>query len=479
MAGPLNLLGSFMDPLNQDIGAGKLINCRVVRRGLFVEGKPGFARLVGSPGLTLVSSPSIFSCIALCHALGNIWSAHADGSIYYGVETANPVFAGKVTVNPAYPVIRLAEDRTALCIASNGTANGGTGSGYTATQSGGVVWTGFQNSNNIQFDPSAVCELDNATIWAGASNTYANQSAKMYSSVQLAPANVNANAFSTKEARADAVLDVVTTGRNFWPMGSRSIEQYYDSGSGADFPFVPYTNSFIEVGLAARLTLAVLHSKIMWVGTDRRVWLGQNQAAQAVSPAWVDMALQQVDLTQLTAYMYSQGGDEFYVLTLNGSWTLEYAVADGSWCYRQSNGRSDHVGRCAVEHDGGITYVGLATGQVCKLDMTAAGEAGAVMTRVILTPWIGKLETRNTINAVTMASYLGPAAGTFQFDWSEDGFGGVPRGVRQIAFPAPGIKRAVARNLGTSRRRQLRFTYQGNGAPFGFDELFADVSEEF
>src|SRR5258705_9704713 len=123
----LDIIGSFVDPLQQDQGAAKLLNCRAVIRKQ-EEQKPAQVRLVGSPGLTQVCKPTSSPCIVLCHALGTIWSGHADGSIYHHVEAVNPAYAGTVTVGTP-PIIRMAEDRTCLVIASNGIAGGGTGSG--------------------------------------------------------------------------------------------------------------------------------------------------------------------------------------------------------------------------------------------------------------------------------------------------------------------------------------------------------------
>lgn len=466
----MDVLGSFADPLNQDLGAAKLVNCRVVpRKG--EEQRLGRVRLVGSPGLSQICKPTTSPCITLCHAVGTIWSAHENGQIYSGVETNAPVLKGTVTVG-AVPIIRLAEDRTALCIASNGIANGGTGSAYTATVGGGVVFTGFQTSINA--DPSAVCELDNITVWAGLSNTYANQSDKMYSSDPLAPATVQPNSFATAEARADAVLDVVTLGRTFWPFGTRSVEMWYAQGSSADFAFVAFTNSLIEVGLAARRTLANLHGMAMWVGTDRRIWLGKGQSGQAVSPGWVDLLLQQTVVTNLTAYMYAQGGDEFYVLTSENDWSIEVALSTMSWCYRQTNGRSDHAGRCAVEHDAGVTYVGLDTGEVCTIDLATASEPAGVLERSIRTMWLGNEDNRHVINSADITSYMGPNAGTFDLDWTEDGT--IYKGLRTITWPEPGIRRAIARAMGTARRRQMRLRYNETTAPFEVDEFFLQIS---
>lgn len=202
----INVLGSFQDPKNLDEGAAKLVNVRVVPRAA-QEGKPAAARFVGAPGLTTVCKPTAAPCIAMSHALETIWTGHADGSIYYGVETGAPHLAGMVAVNAQQPVIRFAEDRTALVIASNRNTNDAAefGTGYIATQGSGVSNCNFDAT--IQFDPSACAEMNNFAIWSAASNFYANQDAKMYSSEPLAPSLVNPNNFATKEARADRVVD--------------------------------------------------------------------------------------------------------------------------------------------------------------------------------------------------------------------------------------------------------------------------------
>lgn len=473
---PLDLLGSFQDPKNLDEGAGKLINVRVVPRDP-KEAKPGKVRFMGSPGLTQVCKPVASPCISICHAVGTVWSAHASGAIYRAVETNAPVLAGNVAVNPFQPIVRLAEDRTALVLTSNANALAGrAGTAYIATIGGGVVNCGFDAS--INFDPTACAELDNMALFSGASNFYANQNAKVYRSQPLQPNVVQPNSFGTKEARADRVVDLAISGRVLWPLGSRSLEQWYDSGANTDMPFVPYPNSLVSAGLAARASLAVLRDIIMFVATDLRVWLCTGQSGRAISPPWVDLLLQQLtaaELAALTAYAYGQGGSDFYVLTLPGQWTIELAGATGVWSYRQSPGRTDHVGRCATEHDGGVTYVGLDSGEICTLDINSATEPGGTIARTMITPWVGSEETRQTYNSIDVTSSMGPAAGTFQLDWSEDK-AQIWRGVRQILMPKPGQQRAIGREFGTGRRRQFRLQYSGTQAPFTIDEMFANVT---
>lgn len=473
----INILGSFQDPKNLDEGSGKLVNVRVVPRDQ-KEGKPALVRFMGSPGLSQVCKPSVAPCIAISHALETIWTGHADGSIYYGVETGIPQLAGFVAVNAQQPVIRFAEDRTALAIASNRNTNNPTenGTGYIATPTGGVVNCNFDAT--IQFDPSTVAELNNITAWSGASNFYANQNAKMYSSEPLTPAVVLGNSFATKEARADRVVDLAVSGLVMWPLGSRSLEQWYAPGGQTDFAFAAYPNSLYSVGLAARLSLAVLRDIIVLVGTDRRVWTCAGQSAAPISPSWVDLLLQQltaVELATLTGYAYGQGGGDFYVLTLPGQWTVELCSTTRVWSYRQTPGRPDHAGRCATEAAGGITYVGLDTGEVCTLDINSSTEPAGTLQRTITTPWVGSEESRQTYNSIDVTSSMSPAAGQFQLDWSDDK-AVTWKGVRQITMPQPGTRRAIGREFGSGRRRQFRLQYGGAQAPFTIDEFFASVT---
>jgi hypothetical protein len=475
----VNILGSFLDTGSLDQGSAKLVNVRVVPRDP-KEGREAGVRFMGAPGLDVVSRPANASCLALSHALGTVWSVHADGSVFYDVQTGAPHLAGFVTLNPTLPIVRLAEDRTALVIATNAnTINPAlAGTGYTATQGGGVVNAGFDAS--INFDPSAVAILENFTVWGGASNFYANQDSKMFSSLALQPANVPGANFSTKEARADKLVDLAVSQRVLWPLGARSCEQWYNPGAATNFAFSSYPNSLLSVGIAARGSLAVIRDAIMFVGTDRRVWGCSGQAGQAISPPWLDLMLQRLTtaaLATLTAYAYGQGGSDFYVLTLPGQWTVELCSATSVWSYRQSpGGRLDHASRCATEHDGGVTYVGLDTGHVCTVDLNSATEPAGTLNRLIQTMWVGSQESRQTFDSIDIASTMGAAAGALQFDWSETFPVPTWRGVRQITLPNTGQVRAIAREMGTGRRRVLRLQYSGTQAPFTIDEMFARIS---
>jgi len=478
-SGPFNILGTFADPLSFDTGAAKLTNVRVVNRQA-TEGRTAQVRLVGVPGLAQICKPEATSVLAMLNSQGTLWAVYASGNVYRACETNAPVLAGAVNFGGVqYPIARLAELKTQLAISTNydSTGAGGKGTGYVATIAGGVVNNNFQSS--INFDPSTVCVLDNRAVWGGASNHYAvGQDFRMYNSAVGDCTSVTGSAFAAKEGRSDPLLDVITTVRNFFAFGEDSLEMWYDTGAGADFVFTPYTNTLIDVGLGNRRTLASVQGKICWVGSDCRVWMGYAQSATQISPPWVDLLLQNMSntghLQELTGYMYAQGGDEFYILTRPGFWTIGTTVTNGTWFYLHTPGRNDTARRCAHDDDA-VVYVGLDTGEICHMDMTVASEPAGILTREIITPWIGDLTMRHVIDAITVTSSLGPNAGSFILDWSEDNFTTV-KGTRQIQFGQPGTARAIARQLGASRRRQVRLRYSGSVAPFEFDEFYGDIT---
>jgi hypothetical protein len=96
------------------------------------------------------------------------------------------------------------------------------------------------------------------------------------------------------------------------------------------------------------------------------------------------------------------------------------------------------------------------------------------MSRVLITPWVGNMVDYHVLDAVTVTSSLGPEAGAFTLDWSEDGFV-TTKGTRSVTF-GKANRRAIARQLGASRRRQVRLTYTGTAAPFEYDEFFGEIT---
>lgn len=367
-------------------------------------------------------------------------------------------------VNPG-DVIRVDADRTGLVIASAG--NGTTGAYFATLSSVTPVTVPDEN-------PSTVCVADSYTFWSGFTT---ERSDRIYRSETVNPSNVDANWFATAEARPDAVLDVLALGRIMWVFGGETMEQWYDAAASTDFPYAPYPNSLLNVGLAsdARATLAFCQGRAWCVGTDGRVWGVEGQQGQPISPAWVDRAIASVPKSSLCAVAYSYGGDMFYMLTSRGNWSIELTNSLGLWNYRESPGLGYHRARAAVQYEAAdAVLMGLDTGHIGRLDNAVATEPGGIISRAASFPPIGSQLTKHTLNAIDATSPMGPDAGSLLLDWSDDD-GATFKGLRTIELPTPGKKRTVARGLGTTRRRIIRLRYNGT-APFAVDELWPDVS---
>lgn len=457
---PLNVVASFASPSFKDDPQGsRLVNCRAVLRQQQVEGKPAATRVVGAPGLVQLCRPSTAACVALGRALGTSWSVHADGMVFRDVHTGGAVAVGQVSPGD---IIRAAEDRTALAIASAGA--------YIATQSSVAPVTMPDDS------PSTVAIADSRTFWAGFPIS-SPRSDRMYVSASLAPQTVDANAFATAEARPDAILDLLALGRVLWVFGTGTMEQWYDSAASTDFPYSAYPNSLLEVGLStdARATLAACQGRAWAVCTDGRVWGFEGQQGQPISPAWLDRAIMNVPRSTLAGCAYSYGGDMFYVLTSRGNWTVELTNSLGLWNYRESPGLGYHRARSALQYEpANMVLMGLDNGVIGRLDGSVGTEAGVNMSVGVTFPPIGSQIDKHTLGSVDAVSPMGPSAGNLLLDWSDDN-GATFKGLRTIQMPEPGIKRGVARGLGTTRRRQLRVRYNGS-APFALDELWPNIT---
>jgi len=113
----LNILGSFQDPKNLDEGAAKLVNVRVVPRKV-EEGKPAQVRFVGAPGLVRFPSRQVRRALRSATRKKHLERArrrHDLAPCGHGCAR----LCRHRACQPVNPVIRFAEDRTALAIASN------------------------------------------------------------------------------------------------------------------------------------------------------------------------------------------------------------------------------------------------------------------------------------------------------------------------------------------------------------------------
>jgi hypothetical protein len=138
-------------------------------------------------------------------------------------------------------------------------------------------------------------------------------------------------------ASPDKVVRIVSNHEQVWVFGDKSYEIYYDSGN-LDFPFVRIgeaTNEDETIGLGARWSLTEMDNTIYWIGRDREVYKANGYSPVQISDPSISEALRNVDLDQVTAFSYSDGGHKFYQINLDDK-SLVFDARENAWHQRGS-----------------------------------------------------------------------------------------------------------------------------------------------
>jgi hypothetical protein len=158
---------------------------------------------------------------------------------------------------------------------------------------------------------------------------------------------VDALDYATAESQPDVLLTLKVVGDELWLFGRLSIEVWQPTGS-LDLPFQRITGRIFGIGITARDTAQKINvngvDKVVWVGTDRRVyWTNPNP--ERLSPPWLEakLARSTVSLTDNTLNPYaiidSWDGHDFYTLHIPGEGSFVCDLSTGEWDERTSYGR--------------------------------------------------------------------------------------------------------------------------------------------
>ena len=174
--------------------------------------------------------------------------------------------------------------------------------------------------------------------------------------------------FVLANAEPDEVVGCVNLNRETWVFGRDTCQIYYNSGD-ADFPFTRVPSGVIQVGCLARQTIQEFRGVAMFLGSDKRVYLTDQQQARAVSTKPIDREIATYAMaTDASAIMYLQEGHIFYALRFTER-TWVYDLTTGVWHERQSLDRDDwraHTHAAAF----GKQLVGDAVdGRIYELDL--------------------------------------------------------------------------------------------------------------
>jgi len=143
-------------------------------------------------------------------------------------------------------------------------------------------------------------------------------------------------------ANRDNVLRVISNHQQVWVFGEKTIEMYFNAAT-LDFPFQRISEAVNdELGLGAIWSLVEFDNSIIWVGSDREVYIAEGYNAKLISDPSVSEALRDTDLSAIDAFTYTDGGHKFYQLNLNEI-SFVYDAREQAWHQRSyfNNGKHE------------------------------------------------------------------------------------------------------------------------------------------
>jgi hypothetical protein len=218
---------------------------------------------------------------------------------------------------------------------------------------------------------------------------------KFYFSASYDGTSWDALDFATAEYSADSLQGLAKTSNGtIWMIGKQSLELWNNVGT-ADLPWRRISGSVKEIGCIAPYSIASNGNQVFWLGNGQSgyaaVFMGTGYDVIKISTHAIEYQIKQLtDIDEATAFMYSDEGHSFYVISFSSEKTLVYDLSTGEWHQRGSynsetgfNIRQFAQG-CAFFN--GKYYVGsYLNGGVYEMDLDTYDEAGTVIKRVIVT----------------------------------------------------------------------------------------------
>jgi hypothetical protein len=190
--------------------------------------------------------------------------------------------------------------------------------------------------------------------------------------------------YGNAEGEPDNLQCVVSSNRELWLVGQRSYEVWYNSGV-ADFPFERYSGTFIRIGTDSPNTVCEHQGVVCWLDNFRFVRASQGYMANKISTPQIDYQISQfTSVSDATAFMYSQEGHSFYVLTFpTDNKTLVYDFTTGYWHSRASDSTDlRHRANCVVSFNGDVIVGDYDNGNLYKYSLSKYTDNGVLLRKI-------------------------------------------------------------------------------------------------
>ena len=202
----------------------------------------------------------------------------------------------------------------------------------------------------------------------------------------------NALDWATAEYTPDYIRAIVKLNNEAVLFKQKTTEFWYSTGDSAA-PFKRIPNAFINIGIGAIRSAAVLNNTMYWIGSNDQgnntVWAATNYIPKQISTHAIEYILSHVqDPGDAIGYCYQEEGHSFYVLSLqSGNRTLVYDATTDLWhergLFNEKTGLNDMQRFCTRALWHGKNYVGdIIDGSIHRLDLDTYTDNGTPIQRI-------------------------------------------------------------------------------------------------
>jgi hypothetical protein len=282
----------------------------------------------------------------------------------------------------------------------------------------------------------------------------------------------DAGDFATSEGSPDAIISLISNARLLWVFNETTTEVFYNSGD--DFPFTRTDGAFIQVGCAAKFSVAKIDNAVFWLTRSSdggyQVYMASGLQPQRVSTHPVETEIQRYENAEdAVAYTYQENGHNFYVLNFpSARTTWVFDTATGLWHERvyQKQGvldrhRSETHAYLWDKH----IVSDFETGQIYEMKSNIYSDDGVEILRERIAPHASAGMKRMFFNSFQLDIETGTGLDGIQqgtdpqamLTWSDDG-GHTWSNEHWVSFGKIGKTKARAlwRRLGSSRDRVFK-----------------------
>lgn len=366
-----------------------------------IERQDATSRVVmyGTPGLEKLATLQIGQ-----HVRG--MCAGSDGNLYavcgttaYKIVPSSGAVTSIGTI-PGTGMVQMASNLTQVII-----VGGWTATWYIITMSGPTLTTvtggGYPSPDTVAF-------LDGYFIL---NNVGTGQ---FYITAINNGASIDILDFATAESNPDPITAVFVDHRELWLFGPVSVEVWYNSAQSTGFTFERRLDAILEVGCAAKYSIAKLDNTVYWLSNQFTILRASGYSPQIVSTTALSNEIAGYSrIDDAIAYSYYERGHAFYVITFpsaNVTWCFD--ASTGEWHQRKSANMQRHLSTSCSQIDK-TNYIGsINTGSIYKMSEQYGTEDGYKILRSMQTPYIHDRWTRIKMSSLRIVMQTGVGTNT-------------------------------------------------------------------